>query len=184
MSNDTGGWIRTFTGRSFYPLDPRLDDLDIKDIGHALARQCRFAGHTCRFYSVAEHSVLVSKLMRPLGPKAELAGLMHDATEAYLGDICQPIKVLPAFDAYRKAEQQLDDLIRKRWQIPHDFDKQVGQADLIALATEARDLMGNPQDWSTLKGVKPDVDTIRGLDSASAEVEFGQLFIELMHLLG
>lgn len=57
-----GDWMQTFTGRQFWPMDPRPEDLDILDIAHALSLLCRFGGHCQRFYSVAEHSVHVSTL--------------------------------------------------------------------------------------------------------------------------
>src|SRR5690606_5290032 len=79
-----GDWMQTFTGRAVYPLDLRPDDIDIQDIAHALSMQCRYAGHTRQFYSVAEHSVHVARWCRQYGPAAALEGLLHDATEAYL----------------------------------------------------------------------------------------------------
>ena len=56
-----GSWAQTFTGRQFFPLDPDPQDIDIVDIAHSLAMQCRYNGHTDRFYSVAEHCVHVSR---------------------------------------------------------------------------------------------------------------------------
>jgi uncharacterized protein len=82
-------WILTYTGRRFSPLAPRPEDVCIEDIAHALANKCRFTGHTQRFYSVAEHSVLVQSLV---SPPYGLAALLHDAAEAYLPDIASPIK--------------------------------------------------------------------------------------------
>src|SRR4051812_6540197 len=84
-----GDWMQTISGKAFFPLDPRPADVDIQDIAHALAFQCRFGGHVKEFYSVAEHSVRVSLICAHEDAKW---GLLHDATEAYLSDIVRPVK--------------------------------------------------------------------------------------------
>ena len=89
MSERVGDWIQTMSGVIFYPLDPRPEEIRIEDIAHALSHQCRFAGHCREFYSVAEHSVRVS---RELPQEFMLWGLLHDASEAYLVDLPRPIK--------------------------------------------------------------------------------------------
>jgi hypothetical protein len=81
--------ILTHTGRMVDPFNLRHEDIDIEDIAHALSHICRFTGHCSSHYSVAEHSVMVSELVPP---EHALAGLMHDAVEAYIGDIATPIK--------------------------------------------------------------------------------------------
>ena len=84
-----GDWIQTFSGGCFWPLDPRSSEVDIHDIAQSLAMTPRYRGHTVRFYSVAEHSVLVS---RAVPPEYALWGLLHDAAEAYTADIPSPLK--------------------------------------------------------------------------------------------
>ena len=75
-----GDWLQTFTGKAFFPLDPRPEEMDIFDIAHALSNLCRYGGHCNKFYSVAEHSVLVSILCRLYyGEQVALQGLLHDA---------------------------------------------------------------------------------------------------------
>lgn len=93
----TPGKIRTYTGKFVDPFNLRPEDVCIEDIAHALSNQCRFAGHTNRFYSVAEHSLEVcAKLEKPLS----IYGLLHDAPEAYLIDLPTPIKdQLPEYKA-------------------------------------------------------------------------------------
>src|SRR5271156_4912831 len=86
-SSSDSAWIQTFTGKKFYPFNPKPQDIDIRDIAHALSNICRFTGHTKRFYSVAEHSRNVAKLV-PAHMK--LQALLHDASEAYLCDIARP----------------------------------------------------------------------------------------------
>jgi hypothetical protein len=95
-------WIQTVSGRQFWPLEPKAEDVDIGDIAHALSMKCRYSGHTQKFYSVAEHSVHISNALLRDGwsPSAALWGLLHDAAEAYLPDIARPIKAaIPGFDA-------------------------------------------------------------------------------------
>lgn len=82
-------WIQTFTGKKVFPFAMTPDQVCIEDIAHALALKCRFTGHCKRFYSIAEHSVRVSWLVRP---EVQLAALLHDAAEAYLPDFARPLK--------------------------------------------------------------------------------------------
>lgn len=137
-----GDWIQTAHGRQMYPLDPRVDEVHIDDIGHALARQCRFAGHVrCGHYSVAQHSVLVSQVC----DKADARwGLLHDASEAYLVDLPRPLKRLQEFASYRAIEKNLMDVICERFGLPPVEPASVKWADNVLLATEARDLMAPP----------------------------------------
>lgn len=84
-----GDWIYTYTGRRFYPIDPRPEDIELRDIAHALAHLCRFTGHTKKHYSVAEHCCHIhDHAPDELRPWA----LMHDASEAYIGDMSRPLK--------------------------------------------------------------------------------------------
>ncbi|MDP3133715.1 MAG: phosphohydrolase, partial [Burkholderiaceae bacterium] len=84
-------YISTFKGNRFYPAEPRIDGIDIEDIAHGLAYQCRFNGQTSAFYSVAQHSLMVADLVPPA---LRRAALLHDAAEAYLGDMVKPLKAL------------------------------------------------------------------------------------------
>ena len=91
-------WLQTRTGKLVDVQNPTPDMVDLEDIAHALSMTCRYAGHCCEFYSVAEHSVLVATLghRHDLAPEFNLALLMHDAAEAYIGDIISPVKRLLA----------------------------------------------------------------------------------------
>lgn len=114
MAERYGDWIQTFTGRKFYPLDPRPEEIFVEDIAHALARQCRFAGHVKRFYSVAEHSFYV---MMFAPDEYKKWGLLHDAAEAYLVDLPQPIKKF--MPDYRDFEHKLQIAIAERFGLPY-----------------------------------------------------------------
>jgi hypothetical protein len=91
-----GNWkgkpfILTYTGKVFPFGCMTPDMIDIRDIAHALSQLCRYTGHTTMFYSVAQHSLLVSEKM-PGGPAQKLAGLLHDGAEAYTNDLASPLK--------------------------------------------------------------------------------------------
>lgn len=141
-------WIQSYTGKRLWPLRPRVEDVDIEDIAHALSNKCRFTGHCTEFYSVAQHSVLVSEFVeRPIA----IAGLMHDASEYILPDVSTPVKhQLKGFQEIEEAA--LDAIFKKFGILEMRFDDaimaQVKEADLRVLAIEARDLMPNhPEDW-------------------------------------
>ena len=132
------GSITTYSGVRFRPLFPNADAILIDDIAHSLANQCRFAGHARLFYSVAEHSVRVSQLCRP---EDALWGLLHDASEAFLCDVPAPLKALPAFEAYRAAECDLQQLIVVRFGLAPEQPASVTEADQAMLRIEMRDLL-------------------------------------------
>lgn len=90
--NRIGSFIQTITGKLFWPLDPRPDEVEVEAIAHSLSQMCRWTGHSRQFYSVAQHACVVSDLVRPLAPHLALAALHHDSAEAYLSDICSPTK--------------------------------------------------------------------------------------------
>lgn len=132
-------WIQTYTGRQFWPLAPRPGDIDIADIAHSLSLQCRFNGHCRSFYSVAQHSVLVSHAV-----PAEFAlwGLLHDAAEAYVSDLPRPLKATAP--DFRAAEDRVLQAIATQFGLSWPMPDAVAHADDALLATELRDLMAPP----------------------------------------
>lgn len=138
VSTAEPGSIQTFSGLRFWPLDPCPESIRIEDIAHALGHQARWGGHTRTFYSVAQHSVLVSQLCRP---EDALWGLLHDASEDYLRDVARPLKELKEFGSYRLAERRLQLCIYEKFGLPADEPASVTAADDTMLAVEYRDLM-------------------------------------------
>lgn len=137
-------WIQTFTGRAFWPLNPRPEDVDLVDIAHALAMKCRYSGHCKRFYSVAEHSVLVSRMV---DPQHALAALLHDAGEAYLPDVPRPIK--PKLTGFKEIEERVDTVIARKFGATFPWHESIHIADATILADEKLALMGpEPAPWS------------------------------------
>lgn len=151
-----GTWIQTYTGKAFGLEDVNPDQIDIRDIAHALSNQCRYNGHCKQFYSVAEHCIEMSFL-----PNVDpLVALLHDAAEAYTGDIVSPLKRLLNYSKHTLDEQiyaiediedNLNKAIEIKFRLPDgslSFSSAVHQADRILCATERRDILGPcEKDW-------------------------------------
>lgn len=135
--DDKSRHIRTISGRSFYLYDKGNEGIYLPDICHALSNICRFTGHVTRFYSVAEHSILVAHLVaqRTKDPRVILQALMHDSSEAYLADISSPFK--GALKNYKKLENRTWKRIARAFGIRPNLHPLVKQADWIALFAEA-----------------------------------------------
>jgi hypothetical protein len=128
--------LSTWSGGKFDFTNPDPKDIHISDIAHALSLQCRFNGHINEFYSVAEHSVLVADILfeRHADPKLAMTGLLHDAAEAYIGDIVSPLKhLLPGFLKY---EASVEKCISIKFGIPYPLPTEVKEADKDALKLE------------------------------------------------
>jgi uncharacterized protein len=176
VERDRGPWIQTFTGRQFFYGDPRLADINIVDIAQALSQQCRYAGHTKRFYSVAEHSVAVAS--RFADPELRMIGLLHDATEAYMLDLPKPLKdMLPDYSRYENA---LWGVIAEKFGLPGDIPAEIHEADRRMLVTERPFLFRNPHPWPAFKDVQPYADVIPlCLSPEQAYLQFRETFVEI-----
>jgi uncharacterized protein len=157
-------YIQTVKGKRFYMSRP---EFDIEEIAHALSMQCRYTGHVRTFYSVAEHSVMVSQMCETLkecqfwgtdvlnGPafrtptEAAREGFLHDAHEAYFSDLASPWKVL--VPDYRGVEHRLESAMRAHFGLPAKISEGVKLADWFALFVEARELLPPcvTDDWIT-----------------------------------
>lgn len=144
-------WIQTYTGKMFFPLDPKPEHVDLLDIGHSLAMQCRFGGSCQRFYSVAEHSLNVAAAAFDDYDDLNLYihALLHDAGEAYLHDIPSPIKqhMLVGGCSFKDREKSILDAIYQSLGLPQPTEKEkriIHQCDLEMLATEAKQLLTPP----------------------------------------
>jgi hypothetical protein len=160
-------WIQTRFGRMMDLADPQPDDIDIRDIAHSLAITCRFAGHTVRFYSVAEHSFWVGRLLEHDGEPRErvLAGLLHDAAEAYVGDVTRPLKqALRALgepgerSTYDKVSDAVDHAIHVRFGLTaYRCTPKIKSADMRMLAVEQKHLMTTPpEEWKSTEDYTED----------------------------
>lgn len=172
-SDRHGNWMQTFSGRMFWPVDPRPDEVFIEDIAHALSLACRFGGHCSRFYSVAEHSVYCSLIVPQ---EFAFVALMHDATEAYVCDIPRPLK--PYLTGYGAIEQAVWVAIADRFGLPHTLPSEVKVADNAMLLAEQRDIMLPPPAAWSIKGEASAISVV-GLPPAEAEQLFLARFREL-----
>lgn len=173
-----GGWM--------HPLDPRPEDFSVESIAATLANICRFGGRCRPFYSVAQHSVHVMELVERSHPDLALAALLHDAAESVLGDAISPLKGWLWFEdrrsGYRERFADAESrvlaavLFGLGVSVPPHAHGIIKVADRVALATEARDLMGDPQ-WDGLP--EPDPRRLEPLNSESAERSFLAAFHRL-----
>lgn len=168
--------ILTVTGNYFDFISPESSDFGIAEIAHGLSNVCRFAGQCRSFYSVAQHSVLVSRIV-PI--EHAVAGLLHDAAEAFIGDVARPLKrILPD---YKAIEKRVEDAVFGRFGLPPTLPQCVKYADLVLLATEQRDLMPkNDYEWACLSNVVPLPDIIIPWSQSKAHRVFLQRYNSLM----
>lgn len=172
-ANRIGDWMQTASGRAYWPLDPRASEVCIEDIAHSLSMQCRYAGHCQRFYSVAEHSILVSQLVPP---EHALHGLLHDAAEAYLVDLPRPVK--RHMPEYAEVEESNWLIIAKHFGIEPEMPATIKDADNAVLLAEQKVLMlPPPMPWS-VPGEPADV-VIHCLSPEQAGIAFMIRFNEL-----
>lgn len=154
----------SYTGRLITPFTPRIDQIDIKDIAHALSMTCRFGGHCKHFYSVAEHSVHVADYMEQqrCEPTMVLRALLHDASEAYLGDIPSPMKRHPNFDWYVDVEREFQNKVYVKFglskadELPaylHAIDRQMCNTEALTLIDDPDWFIGD-DGFKPLDGVK------------------------------
>jgi uncharacterized protein len=164
-----GDWIETYTGKKFWPLDPRPEDICIKDIAHALSCTCRYNGHCKHFFSVAQHSLNCSNFaLREFNYRYALLALLHDAAEAYVSDIARPIK--PFVKGFQEIEDGCQQVIYEALSVrpPNGIEQNIiKNIDSIMLVTEAKELMLfdgwgkwtqdiNPDGWTLILNENPE----------------------------
>lgn len=134
-------WIQLLGGMDWEPLKPDPKKISITTIARILSRIPRFNGHTREFYSVAEHSMYVARVVAASNPELEIAALLHDAHEAYsgYGDVASPVKTLNI----KGIEREIDRVIAEHFNFPQEnfYRVEVKEADIRMLVTEARDLL-------------------------------------------
>lgn len=169
-----GDWFQTYSGVKFYPYDPNPEDVKLEDIAHHLSLMCRFNGGTKVFYSVAQHSVLVSQ---QVAPQFALWGLLHDAGEAYVGDMVRPLKL--GMRQFREVEALVMEAVALRFglSLPEPFE--VKDADVVLLYTERRDMLKVQRFWSLSDQVKLLPNILEAWSPREAEA----LFLKRYHQL-
>ena len=187
----TTHWMTTSDGQELDLTEPRPAAITGRDLAGGLAQMNRCAGRCHRPYSVAEHSLLVCEIAERelhLDVHGQLAALLHDAHEAYTTDVPTPHKRLfgPAFENF---EFRWEYLVQRLFAVRTPaltFQKAIKRADLMALATERRDLLPpTPTPWAALKGIEP----IGWVDLMSRErremdwADWRERFIDRLHEL-
>ncbi|MGY3495938.1 hypothetical protein [Bradyrhizobium sp. USDA 4502] len=164
---DVGPSIMLQSGAWFDFASPHTSPFTIEDIAQGLAHICRYSGQCNRFYSVAEHSLLVSETATGF----EFEALMHDAAEAFLGDITRPLKqMLPD---YKRIEGEVEQAIFSRFGIPTPLPREVKKADLRVLAAEQHQIMPpGTDDWLRGQDVIPAPVVVRNLSPEEAKREW------------
>lgn len=169
--------IQSRSGRYINFVAPDPSVFCIQDIAHALSHTCRFGGHTKDFYSVAQHSVLVSYLVPD---SDQFAALMHDAAEAYVGDIPSPLKQL--LPEYKAIEKRIEACLFERFGLYGGMPLSVKKADLIMLATKQRDLMqakNDDSEWRFIADITPAPFKIKSQSPEQARKSFLDRFKQL-----
>lgn len=171
--------IQTNDGHYFNILEPCPSTISIQGIAHALSHICRFTGHVSQFYSVAQHSIMAS-LIVPSDMARE--ALLHDAAEAYIGDVSTPLKML--LPEYKAIEKNVERVIAERFALEWAPTTQalVKKADLIMLATEKRDFfmhVEGEREWKCLDGIEPLGLTLKPWPPEKARLAFIQRAEEL-----
>lgn len=175
-------WIQTYTGKKFDLFNPRAVDVCIEDIAHALANTCRFNGHCRKFYSVAEHCIIAARHVSD--PEFKVALLLHDATEAYIGDIVSPLK-RHLMKNFHEVENRIMEAVGVRFDVPMALfeSETVRRIDIAMCATEARDLMKEPpESWGLTE--KPLDVTLPLWTPWQAEKTFKDCFYRIMGARG
>lgn len=144
-----GKMMLTHSGKHINPMLISPDDIHIEDIAHALALVNRFGGHTSFPVSVAQHSTFVSKLCEKFGPVVAMQGLLHDASEAYLGDVITWIKKDDAMTHFRLIEDEVQNRIYNRFGVPLEQFEHVTIFDTMMCDYEGHKAVRN---WD-----KPDI---------------------------
>jgi len=151
--------IQTYSGKAFDFINPTIDMVCIEDIAHSLSMLCRYTGHIEHHYSVAQHSILVcDNLPREL----QLEGLLHDAVEAYVQDVSEPLKMAMrkerplGFSDYDVLEKRIDAVIVEKFGLTRPLSPSVKRMDRVLLASEIHAFniyAKNPALWKTWEGI-------------------------------
>lgn len=166
-------WMQTHSGLQFTPFDPQPEQICLEDIAHALAFNCRYNGHSKKFYSVAEHSVYVSYIV---SEEDALWGLLHDAAEAYISDLPKPFKdgIAEHIDPH---EEKILWAIAEKFGLEELYPPSVKKADWAVLVAERTQVMEHQEHiWDSVVNF-PD-------DPPEIEIEFWPPHVAKQRFIG
>ena len=170
-----GPTILLSSGVYFNYETPEQSDFSVYDIARGLSNTCRFGGQCASFYSVAEHSVLMSECV---AEEHAFEALMHDAAEAFICDMPKPLKML--LPDYQSVEARVEHAISERFGYPRTMTAAVKQMDIRMLAAEQLQVMGNSHQWHHTHGMAPAPVTIEFWDPETAFAAFMRRFWQLL----
>lgn len=150
-------YIRTHSGVKFFPWNPDAESICCEDVVCSLSEIRRFCGHTSRPYTVGEHTVLVCRLAEANGEPQSVvdACAIHDAPEAYIGDVASPLKAL--LMDYQEIESGVAAAVSAAFRTDAE-DPRVKKYDRLAIWIEANELMPDfPEDWEEFAPTEGDV---------------------------
>lgn len=187
MSSLTAGldWMHTSLGLRMYPEAPVHKNIAISDIANGLALICRYGGQgdVYKFYSVAEHSVLLAQYaLEDVGSFAAMYVLLHDASEAYLGDLVPAVKNAVG-SSYAVLEDAIMNDIMRKYSAHHDFRDYAKTIDRRIVPTEKAALMRHPRPWPS-DAADPLPVEIECWRPAEAKMRFLQMWEELRRMNG
>lgn len=171
-------YLITYTGKKFHFLKPDPEEITIFDIAHHLSQLCRWTGASRHFFSVAQHSLAVERVVerRKVSRTVRLQALLHDASEAYMADLNRPVK--RACKDYMAIEKGVREAIMLRYSLPTELDDRVTQADESMQHTEAQALLPVAPGWLIRSLLDPHTD-IKELSMGVVEKLFLDKFLEL-----
>ena len=177
-------WIQTYQGKQFYPDNPTEDMICIEDIAHGLSNICRYTGQCPEFYSVGQHSLIVTDVIfkRTGDLTLTLEALMHDASEAYLCDIPKPLKNL--LPDYQKIEDNVSQVIFDKFNITYPLDPAIKVADVEVLAKEHENFIKNVYDLKFDQGAPIELESVKIvpiINSEHVEGIFQGVFLSLIN---
>jgi len=175
---EDSGTIDTYNRQIINIFDPQPETLLIEDIANALSHICRFGGHCNEFYSVAQHCVDVSYRMKDAPKELVLAALLHDASEAYLGDIIKPLKYSSVFVDYKVLEHKFETVLAKKFGCTSLSDPLIKVADINALLDETQFLWDPPPYWAIPKIAAQNPEDRRPITEAWPCKKASQIFLD------
>ena len=195
------GWIETYTGKAFHLLNPQVEEFCMEDVAHALSMICRYNGHAQRHYSVAEHSCLIAdavhkEIRRQSSPhyippftkggdlhrlRVELSALVHDAAEAYIGDMTRPLKVKML--AFKEVEARIDLKVAEWLGLEYPFAKIIKEYDSRILHDERKQVMSQSTNMWGTDSLEPIGVEVQFWDNKRAKREFTDRFLYLTSMI-
>ncbi len=166
--------ISLISGGFFDFIDIEQSEFSVEDIANNLSKICRFTGSVNDFYSVAQHSVIVSHVVPP---EHALAGLMHDSSEAFMSDLNSPLKAL--MKTYKTLEKKVEKEILGRLGLPFPMHASIKLADMQVFLAENKQLRGI-ENCGWYEGIKPYAKKITPWNPNRAKSEFMKRFVELV----